>query len=294
MSWFIVGIEVFVCRTHHGQGPGRGGADFTYGGPSVKDAEAGSAPKERRNLGPGRPRVIASIAVESPLFRCLALCAEFPNDNPLLYGREPPREPIVEAEPVPQPAIDAAPEPVAETGTDPAPPVLEADHETDDIDLDAHAHADADEDDDLDAGEIEIVDDLVIEGAVEEAPSLPPPPSPADDPFDALVAVLEDVARCAGASEGALHTLRVLVGRERIGDDALATEHSSMRAAAAAWGAILRGESEDFSTCGACTLDEWSSTLIAAALGQPARADSLRRELRRRGVAAFGLLIEAA
>src|SRR6185312_14167573 len=108
-------------------------------------------------------------------------------------------------------------------GTDPAPPVLDADDETDDI---------------------EIVEDLVIEDAVEEAeaPSLPSTsaPPPADDPFEALTAVLEDVARGAGASESAMHTLRVLLGRERIAADAPA-EHSSLRAAAAAWQAILRG-----------------------------------------------------
>jgi hypothetical protein len=159
-----------------------------------------------------------------------------------------------------------------EAGTDPVPPVLDADDETDDI---------------------EIVEDLLIEDAVEESPSLPSAPPPQDDPFEALTAVLEDVARGAGASESAMHVLRVLLGRERIAADAPA-EHSSLRAAGAAWRAILRGESEDFSACGASTLDEWSSKLLAAALGEPARADGLRRELRERGVAAFGLVVEAA
>jgi len=162
-----------------------------------------------------------------------------------------------------------------EAGTDPTPPVLEADDETDDI---------------------EIVEDLVIEGAVdeahgEEAPSVPP--AAPDDAFDALVSVLEEVARAAGAADASMQTLRVLLGRERIPADAPA-EHTSLRTAAAAWQAILRGESEDFSACGAATLDEWCSVLVAAALGEPARADSLRRELRRRGVAAFGLIVEAA
>jgi hypothetical protein len=233
--------------------------------------------------------------VESPLFRRVALCAEFPNDNPSLYEAveaalvaesEAPPEVVVEpptatATPTPTPIptpmpTDAVVE--AGSGTDPAPPVLEAEDETDDI---------------------EIVDELVIEGAVEEAhvveeaPSAPPPAP--DDPFDALVAVLEDVARAAGAADASvqMQTLRVLLGRERIAADA-PPEHSSVRAAAAAWQAILRGESEDFSACGASTLDEWSSKLVALALGEPARADSLRRELRGRGVAAFGLVVEAA
>lgn len=186
-------------------------------------------------------------------------------------------------------AVAVADDADAETGTDPGPPVLEADDEADDIEFEGEGPLE----------DIEIVEDLVIENAVDEAPSLPPPPQststpPAsDDPFDALVAVLEEVARGAGATDAAMHTLRVLLGRERIGADAPA-EHSAMRTAAAAWSAILRGESEDFSACGASTLDEWSSTLIGAALGEPGRADSLRRELRRRGVAAFGLVVEAA
>jgi len=233
--------------------------------------------------------------VESPLFRCVAPCAEFPNDNPSLY-RGPVEtvrvaeavgtpEPEPELEPTtatatPTPAATPSPIPTVaiaetETGTDPTPPVLEADDETDDI---------------------EIVEELVIEGAideavVEEAPSVPPPAP--DDAFDALVSVLEQVARGAGAADASMQTLRVLLGRERIAADA-PPEHSSLRAAAAAWQAILRGESEDFSACGASTLDEWCSMLVAAALGEPARADSLRRELRGRGVAAFGLIVEAA
>lgn len=242
------------------------------------------------------------MSVESPLFRCVALCAEFPNDNPSLYREavetvlvaEPAASPAPEPEPMvePEPVREAEPVIVAvaetptdavaetESGTDPTPPVLEAEDETDDI---------------------EIVEDLVIEGAIdeaaieaapiEEAHSTPPPAL--DDPFDALVAVLEDVARGAGAADASMQTLRVLLGRERIGGEA-PRDHTSLRAAAAAWQAILRGESEDFSACGAATLDEWSSTIVAAALGEPARADSLRRELRRRGVAAFGLIVEAA
>ncbi len=213
--------------------------------------------------------------MESPLFRCVALCAEFPNDNPSLYREEGIAEVQPETAEV-EPVVDG------EMGTDPTPPVLEADDESDDI---------------------EIVEDLVIDDAVEEAPSIPPPapsappppaaPPAADDPFDALIAVVEDVARGAGASDAAMRTLGMLLGRERIAADAPA-EHSTLRTAAAAWQAILRGESEDFSACGASTLDEWSSMLVAAALGEPARADSLRRELRRRGVAAFGLVVEAA
>jgi hypothetical protein len=63
--------------------------------------------------------------------------------------------------------------------------------------------------------------------------------------------------------------------------------------AAAAWRAILDGTSDDLSACGGATLDEWASELLARLLGDPSRAGALRRELRARGVAAFGL-VEAA
>ena len=41
-------------------------------------------------------------------------------------------------------------------------------------------------------------------------------------------------------------------------------------------------------------LDEWSAGLIAALAGTPAQKESYRRELRNRGVAAFGLIVAAA
>ena len=60
-----------------------------------------------------------------------------------------------------------------------------------------------------------------------------------------------------------------------------------------AWQGILRGESEDFSLCGG-TLDEWTANVLARLLGNAGRADGIRRELRRRGIAAFGLVSAAA
>jgi hypothetical protein len=67
-----------------------------------------------------------------------------------------------------------------------------------------------------------------------------------------------------------------------------------------AWQGILRGESEDFGVPGYGALeplgplDEWSADIVARVVGNPARADGIRRELRRRGVAAFGLVADAA
>jgi hypothetical protein len=61
-----------------------------------------------------------------------------------------------------------------------------------------------------------------------------------------------------------------------------------------AWSAVLHGRSQDFGACGTTTLDRFGAELLAALLAVPAtRADELRRELRRAGIAAFGVL-EAA
>jgi hypothetical protein len=61
-----------------------------------------------------------------------------------------------------------------------------------------------------------------------------------------------------------------------------------------AWQGILRGESEDFGPCGAASLDEWAANVVARVLGTSSRTEGIRRELRRRGVAAFGFIADAA
>jgi hypothetical protein len=62
-----------------------------------------------------------------------------------------------------------------------------------------------------------------------------------------------------------------------------------------AWTAVLSGSSQDFAACGTTTLDRFGAELLAALLAVPAtRADELRRELRKAGVAAFGVLAAAA
>ena len=188
---------------------------------------------------------------------------------------------------------------MAEPPTDPTPPVIEADDETDDI---------------------EIVEDLRLrrrhrrvaaapggararagargrgpDGLRGERAASPPESSvePVTDPFAMLVAVLEDVALTAGAGDAAMATLRCVLGRTRL--DAAAPEGTDvLRAQALAWQGILRGESEDFAACGSGMLDEWCAALVASVLGQPVRADGLKRDLRRRGVAAFGLVEQAA
>lgn len=237
--------------------------------------------------------------------RPLAACAEFPNDNPALHRGaiwfcaglaaapcfERPVDERVEV-PAEEPAevltttvtttthVDPPATPATrattattEPATDPTPPVVDADDETDDI---------------------EIVEDSAFDDAIDESPEPPAPEPPvADDPFLTLARVLDDVAMGAGADDAALATLRTLIGQLRIEASAPA-DHARIRAEALAWQGILRGESEDFSACGAAMLDEWSAAVVATALGQPGRAETIKRELRRRGVAAFGLVDQAA
>lgn len=61
---------------------------------------------------------------------------------------------------------------------------------------------------------------------------------------------------------------------------------------ASGWRALLSDESADFSSC-AETLDDWATRVVGALLPSPAPAKDIRRELRRKGVAAFGMLAAA-
>ncbi len=129
------------------------------------------------------------------------------------------------------------------------------------------------------------------------------------DPFTTFVATLAEVARCSGdiraaaalpallcdglidagsVSSAALDALRqgalVCDGASGV------TASSSLREVAIAWSRVLRGESDDISGCGPATLDEWSAELLARLLAAPQKASQLRRELRSRGIAAFGMV----
>ena len=135
-----------------------------------------------------------------------------------------------------------------------------------------------------------------------------------EDPFAVLVRLLQEVAASAGASGEAGTLLLGLLGETRLDGAALTaaplesliagghvdpTPSGNRRSEALtrtvlAWRSILRGESEDFAACGSLPLDEWAADLVARALGNPAQKAALRRELRGRGLAAFGLVAQAA
>jgi hypothetical protein len=255
-------------------------------------------------------------------------CAEFPNDNPDLHhgatwicvelGREPtcklplPRT-LATADGIGSSMANAEPEPEPEAPVSlPSLPV-------------SHVALADDLDDDLlddDPEPIEIVDDLSFEDAADddrtdaEAVECAAERAP-EDPFARLVNAAQDVARTLGASHEDVACLHGLFGQSRL--DGIAPGERAMEALVAggviaqgprglvrssgfaskvlAWQGILRGESEDFSLSdgGALEpLDEWVADVLARVLGTPARADGIRRELRRRGIAAFGVVAEAA
>ena len=133
------------------------------------------------------------------------------------------------------------------------------------------------------------------------------------DGFCELVAALSEVALASGATRAAAviadlfeHNLlqEAALAREAVEllvsrgfaerrSGALAPSEAFV-ATVSAWRAVLRSEEADLSACGAATLDRWAAEVLAALSGTWDRVEDLRRELRRRGVAAFGIIAQAA
>ena len=238
----------------------------------------------------------------------MAPCSEFPNDNPGLHLGALWMCPEVLGAPSCELRELAAPEPDATPVIDAAAEALDETPELEVLALEDCDEAATDEDDDLE-DPIEIVDDLSLDGAVDESESIA-------DPFLKFVAALEETARSLGAGQDQLSCIRALFGVTRweaVDPGAPAIEalvaaqivvkSESARAHGVtrgrefteqvlAWQGILRGESEDFALCTA--LDEWAADVVARVMGSPARTEGIRRELRRLGVAAFGLVADAA
>jgi hypothetical protein len=205
--------------------------------------------------------------------------------------------------------LEAAPmleEPLARMQEEPEP-VMEASEAS---------HATEIEEADDPEGDFEVVDDLAFAPAPDgiEAEEGAAVDAPTDDPFGVLVLALEKTAAALGGGDAEISCMRGLLGVTRL-EGAGASERAvealiagglvtqgsrgigrstAFAGQVVAWQGILRGESEDFGPCGHATLDEWAADMVARVLGSPTRADGIRRELRRRGVAAFGLVADAA
>lgn len=161
-----------------------------------------------------------------------------------------------------------------------------------------------------DGSDIIVVDELTpLDFEIEAPPESSEVPS---DPFAVFVQTLVEVARDAGCTRAAALMPALLEGgRVEPGAlteatvDALVLSGMLVRApeglmggeefrkTARAWRAILRGDSEDMSECGPRMLDEWAADVVARLIAAPAKTEQLRRELRTRGVAAFGLVLAA-
>ncbi len=165
------------------------------------------------------------------------------------------------------------------------------------------------DDDETGLEPIEIVDELVFDVAAGDEPE----EIGDGDPFLKFVGALESAAMSAGGTLESVALLRAMLGMSRLEgiEPASAVLNALMNGGLVshastglvrserltlqvlAWQDILREKSEDFSACGGATLDEWSSDLVARTLGGTSHSAAIRRELRKRGVAAFGLVAAA-
>lgn len=144
---------------------------------------------------------------------------------------------------------------------------------------------------------------VLVSASAEEAVRFPDPP----DSYDAFVQALTAVAMATGASRAAALVATVLDGsadlrgfpeeiraslvRAGVVEASGSRVSEAFVATADAWRRVLRNESSDFSACGTATLDVWGADLLRS-LGTDGGID-VRKELRRRGVAAFGMRVAA-
>jgi hypothetical protein len=109
------------------------------------------------------------------------------------------------------------------------------------------------------------------------------------DPFNVFVATL--AVACIAVDElVAAAEIPDVFFREALPPDTGPGKLEELRA----WRQILRGESDDLAPCGPLPLDEWSASLLARLCQKDTKMHALRRELRARGIAAYGLVDAAA
>ena len=246
--------------------------------------------------------------------------SEFPNDNPelhdgLVWACPAPCAPALptlrlrrsEAARVLRPEWEVESAPAASPGPVAlveAPPLLEPPDSLPESPVsapEAHGAFDCDE---ADAPH-------VAPYVVEETLGEPAPAEAGPSGFEAFVAALSAILAERGATRAAAN-VGALLGQTRLARDAFDAETKKVLAArgfvdaktgrptpefsvvAQAWREVLDGANGDLSACGSATLDVWGADIVAALLGSPReRTDDIRRALRQRGVAAFGMLAAA-
>ncbi len=160
-----------------------------------------------------------------------------------------------------------------------------------------------------------VEDVAAVPAALTEAPAVAsvvqPTRSEAASVYETFVGALSAVLLQRGATRGAAVIGSLLEGT-RVDVDALGETlvqqlssagigeqrgeqflvDSGFAQTATGWKTLLSAESEDFSSC-AETLDDWATRVVGALLPNPVPAKEIRKELRRKGVAAFGMLAAA-
>jgi hypothetical protein len=213
---------------------------------------------------------------------------EFPSDNPDLWTNRAPLAALAILF-----AEEAADEPETETAAE--------------AETVAETETAAEKTETVSEPELEVIEFDESDFAAIENESIPPPAQP--DAFQVYVRTLIEVALAAGSPGRVVEILPAMLGLARLDVQALdenaidalvsscllarsesgaVVRHDAFVAAAQAWRATLLGEDADFSAC-PTMLDEWSANLIATLAGVPNQREALRRDLRARGIAAFGI-----
>lgn len=141
--------------------------------------------------------------------------------------------------------------------------------------------------------------------AVASAPSTPR----SDTPIDSFLRAVAEVASAHGPAESAAHVeclfkfgtpapldldpnarAALLDGNILEADERGVHVTAWFSTTSSAWQRMLRGESGDLGVCGDATLDGWTADLVARVIAKPTLVSAIRRDLRRRGIAAFGML----
>jgi hypothetical protein len=146
--------------------------------------------------------------------------------------------------------------------------------------------------------------------AVASAPaSSAPTEPPQDERIETFLRAISEVARVHGAAETAAHAeslfkfgtpaplalsadaqAALLDGNILEATEGVIHATAWFASTSSAWQRMLRGEEGNLAVCGESTLDGWTADLIARLVAKPAMASTIRRDLRRRGIAAFGML----
>jgi hypothetical protein len=125
--------------------------------------------------------------------------------------------------------------------------------------------------------------------AVTSEPESAPAVTQEASAFHALVQALVRVALDRGATKIAASLPDWLAGGRALGEAHDRGRARKLLTTATAWRGALIGTSPDLAACGEMPLDVWAAELLSELLAAPAERETLRRALRRQGVAAFGM-----